>query len=55
MCRIIVGLSHIRVKPDYIIGIGCFSTKHTALWSKSKDWLARNKVNVSGWSDISTC
>jgi len=26
---------------DYRIGICCFSTKHTALRSKNKDWLAR--------------
>jgi hypothetical protein len=32
---------------DYKIGIRCFSTKHTALWRKSKDWLARNQNNVS--------
>jgi hypothetical protein len=25
----------------------CFSTKHTALRRKSKDWLARNQDNVS--------
>ena len=40
---------------DYTIGICCFSTKHVALWSKSKDWLARNHNNVSEWSDMSTC
>ena len=28
---------------DYKIGICCFSTKHAALRSKSKDWLARNQ------------
>ena len=39
---------------DYKIGICCFSTKHTALRSKSKDWLARNQNNVSEWSDMST-
>ena len=39
---------------EYKIGICCFSTKHEALKSKSKDWLARNQKNVSGWSDIST-
>jgi hypothetical protein len=39
---------------DYKIGICCFSTKHTALWSKSKDRLARNQNNVSQWSDMST-
>jgi hypothetical protein len=37
---------------DYKIGICCFSTKHTSLRRKSKDWLARNQNNVSGWSDM---
>jgi hypothetical protein len=32
----------------------CFSAKHAALRSKSKDWLARNRNNVSEWSDMST-
>ena len=35
---------------DYKIGICCFSTKHTVLRNKSKDWLARNKDNVSEWA-----
>ena len=39
---------------DYKIGICCFNAKHAALQRKSKDWLARNQNNVSGWSDIST-
>ena len=39
---------------DYKIGICCFSTKHAALSSKSKDWLARKQDNVSEWSDMST-
>jgi len=39
---------------DYKIGICCFSTKHAALRSKSKGWLARNQDNVSEWSDMST-
>jgi len=30
----------------------CFSAKHAALRSKSKDWLARNQDNVSEWSDM---
>ena len=34
---------------DYKIGICCFSAKHAALKRKSKDWLARNKNNVSEW------
>ena len=38
---------------DYKIGICCLSTKHAALTSKSKDWLARNQNNVSEWSDMS--
>ena len=29
------------------IGIFCFSTKHTALRRKSKNWLARNQDKVS--------
>ena len=39
---------------DYKIGICCFSTKHTALSRKSKDWLARNQDNVFEWDDMST-
>ena len=39
---------------DYRIGICCFSAKHVALRSKSKDLLARNQNNVSKWSDMST-
>jgi hypothetical protein len=39
---------------DYAIGICCFSAKHAALRSRSKDWLARNQDNVSEWSDMST-
>ena len=31
---------------DYEIGICCFSVKHAALKSKSKDWFARNQNNV---------
>jgi hypothetical protein len=38
---------------DYAIGICCFSSKHTALRSKSKDRLARNQNNMSEWSDMS--
>ena len=39
---------------DYDIGICCFSTKYVALRRKSKDWLARDKNNVSEWSCMST-
>jgi hypothetical protein len=38
---------------DYKIDICCFSTKHTALRRKSKDWLAWNHDNVSEWGDMS--
>ena len=38
---------------DYKIGMYCFSANHTALRRKSKDWIARNQVNVSEWGDIS--
>ena len=38
---------------DYEIGICCFSDKHTAFRGKSKDWLARNRDNVSERDDIS--
>jgi hypothetical protein len=38
---------------DYKIDICCFSAKHTALRSKSKDWFARNQNNVSEWGDMS--
>ena len=44
-----------RVKPDYKIGICCFSAKHAALRRKSKDLLARNQDNVSKWCDMSFC
>ena len=51
-----------RLKPqlnqtkDFNIGISCFSAKHAALRSKSKEMLARNKDNdVSEWSNMSTC
>jgi hypothetical protein len=39
----------------YKIGIFCFSTKHAALRSKIKDWLARNQNNVSEGNDMSMC
>ena len=37
----------------YKIGICCFSAKHAALRSKSKDWSTRNQNNVSEWSNMS--
>ena len=38
---------------DYKIGICRFSAKHAALRRKSKDWLARNRDNVSEWGYMS--
>ena len=38
---------------NYKIGICCLSARLVALRSKSKDWLAQNQNNVSGWSDMS--
>jgi hypothetical protein len=38
---------------DYKIVICCFSAKHAALKSKSKDWLAQNLDNVSELGDMS--
>ena len=38
---------------DYKIGICCFSSKNTALKSKSKDWLSLNEDDVYEWSDVS--
>jgi hypothetical protein len=35
------------------IGMCCFSAKQAALKWKSKDWLARNQINVSKWDDMS--
>ena len=37
---------------DYEFGICCFSAKHAALRRKRKDWLARNRDNVSEWGDL---
>jgi hypothetical protein len=35
-------------------GSCCFSAKHAALRRMSKDWLARNHINVSKWCEMST-
>ena len=34
---------HSSLNKYYEIGICCFSTKHTSLRTKTKDWLAHNK------------
>ena len=44
-----------RQTKYYEIGICCFFDKNAPLRRKSKDWLAWNQVNVSGWGDMSIC
>ena len=39
--------SRLGQTKDYKIGISFFSAKYAALRRKSKDWLARNRDNVS--------
>ena len=39
---------------EYKFCICCFSAKHAALSTKRKDWLTRNRNNVTEWSDMST-
>ena len=39
---------------DYKIGIYCYSAKDAALKRKDKDWLVRDKDNLSKWGDLST-
>ena len=39
---------------DYIIDICCFLTKHAALKSNNKDWLAWKQDKMSEWNDMST-
>ena len=42
-----------QINPnDYKIGVFCFFSKLASIRSKSKGWWARNKNNVSEWSDI---
>jgi hypothetical protein len=40
---------------DDKIDICCFSAKHAALRSKSKDWLTHYYDNISEWIDIADC
>ena len=48
------GFEHLSGQTkDYAIDICCFSAKHAALRSKSKDMLARNQNNVSEWNGMS--
>ena len=39
---------------DFKIAICCFSAKHAALRRKNKDWLARDRDNVSEWGSLFT-
>jgi hypothetical protein len=48
---VVDGGSTSRIIPK--TSICCFYTKHTALRSKSTDWLSQNQDNVSEWSDVS--
>ena len=48
-----IGHRLIGQTKDYKLGYCCFSAKHAALISKSKDWLTRNQDNVSEWGDMS--
>ena len=38
---------------DYKIGICCFFSKHAAFRRKSKDWLSRNRDNMSECGNMS--
>jgi hypothetical protein len=44
---------HDRIKPKSIQMI--LSAKHTPLRRKGKDWLTRNQVDETEWSDMSNC
>ena len=39
---------------DFKIAICCFSAKRAALRRKNKDWLARDRDNVSEWGNLFT-
>ena len=39
---------------DIKIGICCFSAKHAAFKSKSKDWSTQSQYNVFGYSGMSS-
>jgi len=54
MVSVLISSAVDRKTKDYKIGIYCFSTKHTAVREKRKEWLARNQDNVSEWGDRST-
>ena len=42
------------LKPEIIIDIWCFSSKHTVLRSKSKNWVDRNHDYVPESSEMAT-
>jgi hypothetical protein len=41
-----------RQTEDYNIDTCCFSDMHAAARTKNKDWLTRNRDNVSEWSGL---
>lgn len=43
-----------QTKKHYANSICCMSAKHAVLMSNNTDWLARNQINVSDWSDMHT-
>ena len=48
------GFEHGQVQTkDFKIGICCFCAKHATIRSRNTNLLARNRHNVSLWSDIS--
>ena len=53
MVSVLVSSAVDRGFEPYKIGICCFSATPAELRRKSKDWLARNKDNVSEWGDMS--
>ena len=40
----IVESSQSQVKPNYKIGVSCFSIKHAVFRSKNKDWFSQNHI-----------
>ena len=58
MLTILASIAVCRFDPqsgqtkDFYIGICCFSAKHIALMSKSKDWLAWSWQGNNCWSRV---
>jgi len=47
-------LGRVKTKTMKLVFVAS-PTKHAALMRKSKDWLARNRDNVSQWGDMFVC